>query len=186
MATGDVANPRIWLDGDVYYAPVGTTAPTDVTTAFSATWKALGLLSDEGLSESREEDTEDYFAWGGKLIRTVRSHHKRSFSVTALESNSAVWSLVNPGSATPVTATGITTRIAKVPTANPLAFAFHIIDGTVITRIIVPRGELVEIGDVVRGEGDIEMRELTFSVYASSTAVLYNEITNDAQAVHVP
>lgn len=183
MATGDVANPRIWLDGDVYYAPVGTSVPTDVSTAFAAAWLALGLLSDEGVSESREDDTEDYFAWGNKKIRTVRSHHSRTFSVTALEDNYKVWALVNPGSPVPVTATGITTRIVKVPTPNPVAVAFHVVDGTNIKRILIPRCELSEVGDVTRSEQDIEQRELTFSVYSAADGTLYTEVTNDPQAV---
>lgn len=183
---GDTANPRIWLNGDVRYAPVGTTAPTDTTTAYAATWKVLGLLSEDGLTESRDEDSNDFYAWGSILVRTVRSKHKRTFQVTTLEDNSAVWSLVNPGSAAPTTATGTTTRVVKVPSANPLAFAFDTVDGTVTKRLIVPRGEVTEIGDIVRGEGDMEMRELTVTVYGASDGVLYREITNDPQAVHVP
>jgi hypothetical protein len=180
---GDAANPRIWQSGDVYYGPIGTTAPTDTSTALNAAYKAVGLLSEDGLTESREEDSNDYYAWGGVLIRTVRSRHRRTFSFVALESNKDLWTLINPGSAVPITATGTTTRIVKVPIANPQAFVFHMVDGTVTRRIAIPRGEVTEIGDIQMGQTDLEMRELTVTVYSDSTGVLYREITNDPQAV---
>jgi hypothetical protein len=180
---GDAANPRIWQSGDVYYGAIGTTAPTDTTTALNAAYKAVGLLSEDGVTEAREEDSNDYYAWGSILVRTVRSRHRRSFSFVALENNKDLWVLLNPGSATPVTATGTTTRIVKVPTPNPQAFVFHMVDGTNIRRIVIPRGEVTEVGDTVMGQTDMEMREITVTVYADSTGVLYREITNDAQAV---
>src|SRR5687768_10959035 len=103
---GDVANPRIWTNADVYTAPLGTTAPTDVAAAWGAGWDPVGLLAEDGLTESRDSDSNDFYAWGGTLIRTVRSKHKRTFTVTALEDSHLVWELTNPGS-TAATATGI-------------------------------------------------------------------------------
>lgn len=179
---GSTANPRIWLLGDVYFATVGSTAPTDTTTALAAAWKALGLLSDDGLTESREEDSEDKYAWGSILYRTIRSKHKRTFKVTVLEDNKDLFTLVNPGSSA-VTATSITTRTVKVPTSNPQAFVFQVQDGTIIKRILVPRGEVTEVGDVVYSEGDPAAKELTITVYPDSSQVLYKEITDDPQAV---
>jgi len=166
----------------VYVAPVGTTAPVDVTTAWAAAWAALGLLSEDGMTESREDDTTDHNAWGGILVRTTRSKHKRTLMVTALEDNKTVWSLANPGS-TATTATGLTTRTVKVPTPDPKAFGFELKDGLVTKRLIVPRGEIIEVGDLTYSDSEMFMKELTINVYPSAAGVLYTEITNDAQAV---
>lgn len=178
---GDTANPRLWLLGDVYYAPVGTVAPTNTTTAFSASWDYLGLLSEDGLTETRSQESNDYYAWGGILIRTVRTKFKRSFKVAALEDNSNVFYLLNPGSTVAI-AGAVTTRTVKTPTANPMAFAFEVKDGTITKRIIIPRGEIVEIGDVVYSENDINQREITIDVYPSAAGVLYTELTDDPAA----
>ena len=182
---GSTANPRIWVNADVFAAPVGTTAPTDIATAWAAAWKALGLLSEDGMTESREDDTEDHYAWGGILVRTTRSKHKRTLVVTALEDNPTVWALVNPGSAVPTTTTGVTTRIVKVPQPNPQAFGFELKDGTITSRLVVPRGEIIEIGDRTISDAEMAMYELTINVYPDATGVLYREITNDPQAVVV-
>lgn len=179
---GDPANPRIWVNAKVLVAPVGTTAPTDIATAWSATWKDLGLLSEDGMTETRDMDSNEHYSWGGGLVRTVRSKHKRAFKVAALEDNPIVWGLVNPGS-TASSASGITTRVYKVPTPDPRAFGFELIDGANTSRLIVARGEIVEIGDVARSDADLSMYELTIDVYAASDGTFYREITNDLQAV---
>lgn len=178
---GTVANPRIWLLGDVYAGAVGTTAPTDTSTSLNAAFKALGLLSEDGVTESRDEDVTDHFAWGGILYRTTRAKHKRTFKVMCLEDNQYVFDLVNPGS-TDSTATGTTTRTVKVPTSNPMAFVIELTDGAYIARKSIPRGEVIEVGDVVYGEADAAMRELTIAVYPTSAGVLYTEITTDPAA----
>lgn len=187
---GDTANPRIWVNADVYDAPVGTTAPVDVTTAWAAAWKPLGLLSEDGMTESREDEVTDHYAYGGILVRTTKSKHKRSIVVTALEDNPVVWGLVNPGStattsAGPTPPAGVTTRIIKVPTPNPRAFGLHLVDGTVIKRRVIPRGEVIAVGETSITDNEMAMYELTINIYPDATGVLYRDITNDAQATVV-
>lgn len=187
---GNVANPRIWVNAEVYTAPLGTTAPTDVVTAWAAAWLDLGLLSEDGMTESRTEDTTDHYAWGGVLVRTTRSKHKRTFTVTCLEDNAVLFDVLNPGSTDVNSAggagqppAGTVTRTVKVPTPDPRAFGFEMRDGAVTKRIIVPRGEIVAVGDSTASDASMHMKELTINVYPSSTGTLYTEITNDPQAV---
>lgn len=179
---GDTANPRLFTNADVYVGAIGSTAPTDLTAAWAATWKPLGLLSEDGMTESRDQDETDHYSWGGILVRTTRSKHKRTLKVAALENNLNVFGLVNPGS-TAVTATGVTTRTIKVPTPDPRAFGFEMLDGLVKYRRVVPRGEVVAVGDVVYCDGEMTAYELTINIYPSSTGVLYVELTDDLQAV---
>jgi hypothetical protein len=182
---GDVDAPRIWTGADVYVAPVGSTAPTDTTTALDAAFKALGLLSDDAASEARSEDSTDHYAWGGILVRTTRSKHKRTIKVTALEDNDTVYKLVNPGS-TSATATGTTTRVVKVPTTDPRAFVLQLNDGDTILRRHIAKGEVVEVGDVTLSETDMTAYELTINVYPAADGTLYTDITDSATAAVTP
>lgn len=179
---GDTDNPRIWVDGDVYTAIVGSSEPTNTTSPWAAAWDALGLLSEDGLTESREEDSTDHYAWGGILVRTRRSKHKRTFVVSALEDNPVVQDVINPGSTT-LTQLGITTRTVKVPEPNERMFGIELVDGEIIKRIVIPRGEVTQVGDTVYVDSQMQMRELTITVYPDETGVLYKEITDDPQAV---
>lgn len=179
---GDVANPRLWEGADLYTAPLGSTAPTDLITAWDVAWTPVGLLSEDGASEARDEDSTDFFAWGGKLIRTKRSKHKRSISVTCLEDNLVVFGIVNPGSSA-VTTTGVTTRTVKVPTQDVRAFAMELTDGGITKRRIIPRGEVTEVGEVPLSDSELTAYELTITIYPASDDTLYIDITDDPQAV---
>lgn len=179
---GDTDNPRIWAGADVYVADIGTTAPTTTTGSLAAGWKALGLLHEDGLTESRSEDSTDHHAWGGILVRTTRSKHKRTFQVAALEDNDEVWRLVNPGSYAEGGAQTTTTRHVLTPTTDPKAFLFEMTDGTITKRIIVPRGEVTTVGDIVASDDELTAYELTITVYPDADGALYLELTDDPSA----
>lgn len=180
---GDADNTNIWEGADVYVADVGTTAPTDTATAFAAGWDPLGLLSaDDGLTESRDEDSSDHYAWGGLLVRTVRSKHKRTFQVTILEDTAITFGLINPGS-TQSTTTGVTTRVVKKPTSDPRAFAFETVDGATTSRLLIPKGEITEVGEKVRKEDDLTAVQITVTVYPAADGTIYREITDAPGAV---
>ncbi|MEO3976301.1 hypothetical protein [Streptomyces sp. CAU 1734] len=179
---GNTANPRLWEGADLYVGPVGTTAPTDVDTALAAAWKAVGLLSEDGASETRDQDSTDHYAWGGILVKTTRSKHKRQIKITCLEDNLIVFGLVNPGS-TAATTTGTTTRTVKVPTADPRAFLLELTDGGVKKRRLIPKGEVDEVAEVTLSDSELTAYELTITIYPAADKTLYIDITNDPQAV---
>ncbi len=179
---GTPENARIWSGADVYAGPVGTTAPTDLVTALNVAFDPLGLLGTEGLSESREMDSDDKYAWGGVLVRTRRSKHKRTFTIVALEDNPIVFGLVNPGSEIGAPAAGIVTKTIKTPIVDERAFVFEMTDGVTVTRRrVVPRGEITNVGDVTYNEDDLASVELTITVYPASDGTLYLDI-DDAEA----
>ncbi|MGA5869251.1 hypothetical protein [Streptomyces cinereoruber] len=178
---GDTDNPRLWEGADLYVAPVGTTAPTDIATPLAAAWKAAGLLSEDGASESRDQDSTDHYAWGGVLIRTTRSKHKRTITVTCLEDNLVVFDLVNPGS-TASTTGGVTTRTVKVPKNNPKGFLLELRDGDVTMRRAIPKGEVESVGEVTLSDSELTAYELTITIYPSADGTLYVDITDDPQA----
>lgn len=180
---GNVNGPRLWEGADLYTAPEATALPATLTDAMSTTplWKAVGLLSEDGASESRDEDSADYFAWGGKLVRTQRSKHKRTIQVTCLEDNLTVFGLVNPGGSTATTATGVNTRTIKIPKSDRVAFVLELVDGAVTKRRHIPHGEVTEVGEVTLSESDLQAYALTITIYPDAADVLYVDYDNDAQ-----
>ncbi|MFD3517703.1 hypothetical protein [Streptomyces sp. NPDC058657] len=181
---GDTANVRLWEGADFYVAPVGTTAPTDIVTALAPAWKPVGLLSEDGASESRDQDTADHYAWGGKLVRTTKSKHKRQIKVTCLEENAVAFGLINPGS-TASTTGGVTTRVIKVPKTDPRAMLLVLRDGEITKRRVLPRGEVIEVGETTFSDSELSAYELTINIYPAADDTLYLDITDDPQAVVV-
>ena len=54
--------------GAAYYAPVGTTLPTDTAGTLDTKFKALGYISDDGLTNTNAPDTDTVSAWGGDTV----------------------------------------------------------------------------------------------------------------------
>lgn len=179
---GNVANPRIWEKADFYVAPTGTELPDyDVPLTDNADWAALGLLSEDGSSETRSDDTADHYAWGGILVRSTKSRHKRQLTVTALEDNLTVFGLVNPGS-TAETADGVNVRTYRVPQADPRSFLMEVTDGGIRKRRYIPRGEVESVGDTAFSDSALTAYELTITIYPDADGVLYLDYDNDSQS----
>lgn len=174
---GDTSNTHAYEDApDLYVADVGTTAPTTLAASFGVGWTAVGLLGDDGMTETREQDSSDHYAWGSILLRTIKSKHKRTFRAVLMEDNATTFGLLNPGSST-TTATGVDTRVVKAPAANIKAFGFDLKDGGAsVKRIIIPRGEVTEVGDAVYSDGDVTGHEVTITVYPDASGNYFTEL----------
>lgn len=184
MATGDPTNTRVWLGAAVYVAPVGSTAPTDVATAWPVAWTPFGIITEDGeLGLTTSSDSNDYFAWDGALLRTTRAKFRSSFSVAGLaEDTDDLFKLLNPGS-TATTTSGVTTRTYKTPVVNEQAFGIEMVDGDVTRRFIVPRGEVTEVDDRTIDNTTMEQFGATVTIYAASDGTMMYEITDNPAAV---
>jgi hypothetical protein len=181
-ATGNAAETELWTGADVFYAPIGTAGPTDLTTEWAAAWLPLGLLDgDDGITESRDQSTSENYAWGGILYRRTVSKQKRSFAFTALEDNDNVFKLANPGSTT-ATATGVRTRTVMTPVAGTrFALGMELRDGTRIKRRIIPTCEVDSVDDVKDSETDPTVFKITVDVYPATDGTLYTTIETDPE-----
>lgn len=180
--SGDLTNTSLWQNADVYIAPSGTAGPTDVSTAWASGWDAVGLLDgDKGFTESRSDTSNDYYAWGGILVRSTKSKHKRSIKFIALEDNDTVFNLINPGS-TRTTAAGLTTAAVSVPTNAEFAIGFEVRDGDKVRRRSVLRATVDAVGDVVDSEGTLTAYEVTVILYPDSDGVIYTDVSGTVAA----
>jgi hypothetical protein len=175
--SGDTANAALWQTADVYIAPLLTAAPTDVTTAWAAAWDPVGLLDgDEGFTETRDQESNEFYAWGGILVKKTKSKHKRTIKFVALEDNDTVFALINPGS-TRNTVTGLTTATVKVPTNAEFMIGFEVNDGTKRKRRIVERATVEEIGEVKESESGLTAYEVTVVLYPEADGTIYTDIS---------
>lgn len=179
--TGNSSNAALWQGADVYIAPAGTTGPTDITTPWATVatglWSAVGLLSGtNGFVMSRSEQSNEYYAWGGILVRKTTSNHKRTIKFVALEDNTTVFGLINPGS-TANTASSLTTSTIVIPQAAPFGIAFELRDGTKVKRRYVKNAQLDTVGDVTESESGLASVEITVVILAEADGTLYKDIS---------
>ena len=84
-STRNVAAAKPQVGGGVYSAPTGTALPVDGSTALAAAYKALGYVSDAGLSPTRDTSVDKIKAWGGDVVAALLTDESRSFEFTLLE-----------------------------------------------------------------------------------------------------
>lgn len=169
--SGDPTKANLWTDADVYVSTnLSATLPADAHTPFGVDWKLVGLLDgDEGFPESRDEDTDDKFAWGGILVRTSRQHFKLTKSFTALEDNETTYSLLWPGSSP--------TQII-VPRPARVKIAFETREGDKIRRLgSALYAEVSLDGDHGENESDLESMTFAATIFPTSGGVLFNRQT---------
>lgn len=182
---GNPANAALWANADVFVGPVGATLPTDLTTPWDQVdpeWGLVGLLNGEnGFVETREEEVNQHFAWGGLLVRISRAQHQRNITFTALEDNDVVFDLINPGSERDTTG-GLTTSIVRVPTPDTFAIGFETRDGVNVRRRVVKTAQIQEMGDVVDSESELRMYEVTVALLPQADGELYTDLLGTVAA----
>lgn len=134
--------------GKVLVAPVGSTAPTDTTTAWDAAFKDLGYTSDDGVVLRPNLSVQDINAWQSfEPVRRVVTGRGMTIAFTLLQmTREALLIAFNGGSFT-----GTTTVTYAPGTAGNIyerMLGVEAVDGDKIVRLIVPRVEISDVGDI--------------------------------------
>lgn len=166
--SGTPSNAHVWSDADVYVGPLSAENPASISEEFDFTWELVGLLDGEsGFVHSREENTNDLYAWGGILVRTTRQNFKTSVTFTALESNAVTKELIWPGSSA---------GQLKVPRPVRKKLALELRDGDTVRRLISAHEVEISLNsDITQNESDIESFEFVATIFPDPEGVLWIE-----------
>ena len=170
MAAGTAANVTTGkhrVDGGIYVAPIGTTLPTDATTALAAGFKNLGYISEDGVTIQEQRTNEGVKEWNGDEIDTLTKEHVSRFKAKFLETvNEDVLKVVR-GSSNVTTATGgaITAKVNSKDLDEWMFVIDTIVKGSRLQRRVIPRGKLTELGDLVNNAGTVTAYDATITCY---------------------
>lgn len=150
--TTNSENVLVALTGAVGVGPLGTTMPTDTAASWNAAIIDLGYLSEDGVTETPEDETTEIPAWqNGDIVRSLITRSSIRFGFTMIETTKAGVELHHGGDVTGWHASGrgpASIAIAGTPT-DRFAFLFDMVDGDDDVRIAVPNGSIVERGEIV-------------------------------------
>ncbi|MDD7465487.1 MAG: phage tail protein [Actinomycetaceae bacterium] len=165
--------------GGVYAAPIGTPVPTDATTALSEAFMNLGYISDDGITNTVESDSEAIKAWGGDTVLTVQTSRTETFTYTMIESLNE--SVLKQAYGEENVAEGTVKHNGA--TRGRWVYVFEILlTGEKVKRIVAPIGEVTEVGDVVYVDGEPIGYEVTVTAYpddAGNTAYEYVAVISE-------
>ena len=174
--TSNVAAAKPKIGGAISVAPAGTTLPTDSTTALATTFTSLGYVSEDGLVNDENTDTEAIHAWGGDTVLVLAGEHTDTYNWTLLEVLDAnVQKFVRGASNVTVSAAG-----AITVTANSSALEEHVIVVDMLfrgraVRHVIPRGVITERGETTYSDDDAVGYEVTVTALPDASGNTHYE-----------
>lgn len=130
--------------GGVYIAPKGTTLPTDATTALGSTFKSLGYVSEDGLVNSVETDTETIRAWGGDTVLEGQTSYMETFTVNLIETNIDTLKAIYGEKNVTENSGAITVKANSGPLPEQVVVFEVALTGGRIKRIVVPHAQITD------------------------------------------
>lgn len=160
---------EVGANGGGWVAPLGSTSPGDPAVQPLSPWLPLGAISDDGLVQGFEEDSQSFTPWGlTSPIRTSITSSLRTFSLTVWETaRTTVRSLqyrLDVAELAPVS--GLT---SFAETASPVpdrrAFWLAVFDGDLQLGFYLPEAEITERSDVTHKQDEVAGFEWTITAY---------------------
>ena len=153
------------VGGAIYRAPIGTTLPTDATTALGNAFICLGYVSEDGLSNDNSPESEDIRAWGGDKVLTVVSNKDDTFGFTLIEAMNVdvLKTIYGEDNVSGDLTTGVTVQ-ANSKDLDEYVWAIDmVLRGGVLKRIVIPDGKVSEVGTINYTDGDAVGYETTLA-----------------------
>lgn len=138
------------VSGAIWRAALGSTLPTDATTALDAAFKCLGYVSEDGLTNDNSPKSDTVKAWGGDTVLTPQTEKPDTFTYTLIEAINidVLKSVYGDDNVSGTLTTGITVR-ANSDEQEASAYVIEtLMKGGVLKRIVIPNATLSELGTI--------------------------------------
>jgi hypothetical protein len=177
----NVSTGKPQASGAVYVAPAGTAVPTDAASPLSSEWKGLGYISEDGVKNAVETDSEKIVAWGGDTVLEPQTSYSETYQAVFIETSEEVlkeyWGENNVIS----DPSGITV----VHTASELSEHPWVIEmllkGNRVKRTVIPSGKVTTRGEIAYVDGEPIGYDMTISTFPDpSGATAYDYIAQIA------
>lgn len=178
MARGNTDNVLVGMPavgGGLFVAKKRITDPTqypDDSTDLVASedFISVGFLSEDGVTETAERDTDKKKAWGGDTLRILQNEHNATFQFTLMEAGNAdVQRLVYGADNVSVEAdTGRTVIKTNSEVLPYNTYVIDVLDQGKVVRKVIPNAQITGVGDVSWTHQDVASYETTIEALPDS------------------
>lgn len=161
--------------GGVLIANLGSALPTSVATTLDVAFRGAGFIGDEGVTEATERSTDKIRAWGGSTVKVVQSDFSVTYAFTFIEALNVdvLKAVYGDDNVTTTAATATTGTLAAVKINNKTlphkSFVFEVRDGNAKVRIVVPDGQITEVGEVTYTDDGVVGYAVTVEAFVDAS-----------------
>lgn len=151
-----IAKPRGRASGAIRFGVVGTvTVPTDGVSELDENFLDPGYLTQDGVTNTVDQDWSDVIAFGGDRVLSVRTSRSESFSFGMIETNEASLKLTYGSQNVTLDPDSHAITVLHNATDSPelVTVAEFALRGNRVKRIVIPRGQVTDIDDVQYQDG---------------------------------
>ena len=152
------------VGGYAYWAPAGTTLPTDSATALPAEYKLLGYLSEDGLTNTTDTDTAEIKDANGATVMKIITSYAESYQFALLEVLRAEAAKLRYNSDAVTGNDKSMTIKHQMPSDEDFVLVFEIaMSGDVKDRLVIGNATRAEFVDRQVHAGDPQVYDITVS-----------------------
>lgn len=160
----NVSFGKFKVGGYAYWAPAGTTLPTDSATALPAEYKLLGYLSEDGLTNTTDTDTAEIKDANGATVMKIITSYAESYQFALLEVLRAEAAKLRYNSDAVTGNDKSMTIKHQMPSDEDFVLVFEIaMSGDVKDRLVIGNATRAEFGDRQVHAGDPQVYDITVS-----------------------
>ena len=160
-STDNVSSTKGVRGGYIFVAPVGTTLPTDYSTALPTAYKCLGFIYEDGYVETVDSDSEDLVDMNGDLMDSPQTSRVESAQLTLAEIKAMTLKLMYGDENVTDKAGVITVKHNGNSNGTWVVVLDLLLKNNRKWRKVVPLFQCSELDDLTLAVGELAARALT-------------------------
>lgn len=155
------------IGGAVFSAPIGTTLPVSANEELAEAFENLGYVSEDGLTNATEIDSEPIRAWGGDTVATAFNGKTDQYSFKLIEALriEVLKEVFGKDNVTGDLATGIKVKSNQAELEDHVVVIDQIFRGGVLSRHVLPRAKVSAVDDIVYADGELVGFSVTLDAF---------------------
>jgi len=179
-----VAKPKV--TGGLLVAPLGTPLPTNETSALNAAFKAVGYVTEDGVTRAESRDTSPIKAWGGDTIVIAQTGVEATLQTTLAEylnklTQELIYGAANVAETAATSSAGTKLAITgKLGTPSPKnVWVVEMFSGPAVGRLVLPIVQITETDDVTYKDDELAAHGVTAGLFPNASGDYFYEYWDD-------